>query len=359
MIKFSPTSRTDFYSVLRSRINTYFQLSKKSKFGGIQLIIKTIFLLSLFIIPYVLILSGNFSLIAMLSLSGVMGLGVAGLGMAVMHDANHGTFSSNETITKIVGFCVYSLIIGGNPITWKIQHNILHHRYTNIYGADEDIEPYGALRFSPHATHKTRFRYQHIYSFIMYGLLTLVWALHKEFTQLSRYNRQGLIKSNANYYKHLSILLIAKCFYFGYILVIPLMVLNITFTQWLIAFLFFHLVSGLVISVIFQMAHVVQEVESPVLNDNGNIDNQWAVHQMQTTMNFAPKSRALFEFIGGLNYQIEHHLFPGISHIHYKKLAPIVQQTAKEFGIPYHSHRTFFSAIKSHIYLMKSLGMAT
>lgn len=356
MIQFSPTCGTDFYSVLRSRVKAHFQLGNASQYGGIQLIIKTICLLSLLLIPYGLILSGHFSLIAMLGLSGVMGIAIAGLGMAIMHDANHGAYSSNEFITKVVGFCIYVLIIGGNPTTWKIQHNVLHHRYTNIYGKDEDLEPYGSMRLTPNAHYKSLYRYQYIYSFLLYGVLTLMWVLHKEFLQLNRYRKLELIKSNASFYKHIAILIAAKLFYFGYLLVIPMLVLDITFSQWLIAFLFFHFISGLIISTIFQMAHVVSEVNFPVLNQDGNIDNQWAIHQVQTTANFSSQSRVMFWFIGGLNYQIEHHLFPGISHIHYKEIAKIVQETAKEFGLPYNSHRTFFHAIKSHIYFMKTLG---
>lgn len=358
MIRFAKTNGTDFYSVLRSRVNTHFQLSKTSRDGGIQLIIKTICLLLLLFVPYALILSGHFSLIAMLSLSSVMGIATAGLGMAIMHDANHGAYSSSDTITKMVGFYIYVLIIGGNPTAWKIQHNILHHRYTNIYGKDDDLEPYGTMRLSPKAHYKPQYRYQHIYSFMLYGVVTLMWVLHKEFLQLNRYQKIGLIKSKAYLRKQIAVLIAAKAFYFGYVLVIPMLVLDITFSQWLIAFLIFHFISGLIISTIFQLAHVVNETHFPILNDEGNIENQWAIHQVQTTANFSPKSRVLFWFIGGLNYQIEHHLFPGISHIHYKKIAKIVQKTAKEFGVPYNSHKTIFHALKSHITFMKTLGQS-
>lgn len=358
MIQFSKTDGSDFYSILRSRVKSYFQSGNISQYGGIQLIFKTVCLLSLLFIPYGLILSGYFSLTTMLTLAGVMGVAIAMLGMAVMHDANHGTYSSNDTLTRIIGFYIYALIIGGNPTTWRIQHNILHHRFTNIYGKDEDLEPYGSMRLTPNAAHKPAYRYQHLYSFMLYGILTLMWVLHKEFLQLTRYRKLGLIKSNSNYYKQMAILIASKAFYFGYLLVIPMLVLNITFMQWLIAFLFFHFISGIIISTIFQMAHVVNEAKFPLLNNEGNIDNQWAIHQIQTTTNFSPKSRIMYWFIGGLNYQIEHHLFPGVSHIHYKKIASIVQKTAKEFGIPYNSHKTFFAALKSHIYFMKTIGQS-
>jgi linoleoyl-CoA desaturase len=356
MTNFSSTCKTDFYSILRERVNSYFQESQLSQYGGHRQILKTICLLSLLFIPYGLILSGHFSLLVMLGLSAIMGLAIAGLGMAVMHDANHGSYSSHPIISKITGFLVYSIIIGGNPITWKIQHNILHHRYTNIYGKDEDLDPYGTMRFTPNANHKFFYRFQHLYAMALYGLLTLIWVLHKEFFQLRRYRKMGLIKSDANLNKQTAILVLSKCFYFSYLMLLPLCILNITIWEWLLAFLVFHFISGLAISIIFQLAHVGNKVEFPNLNHSGNIDNEWAIHQIQTTANFAPNSRVLFWFIGGLNFQIEHHLFPNINHIHYKKIAKIVQRTAAEFGLPYNSYNTFFTAIKAHFQFMKDLG---
>ncbi|MDI1352821.1 MAG: acyl-CoA desaturase, partial [bacterium] len=318
MIHFAETNRDDFYFVLRARVKNHFQLNNLSPFGGVELILKTLLLLSFLFIPYGLILTGYYSLLTMLGLAALMGAANAAIGMAVMHDANHGAYSSNDTLTKVVAFFIYVLTIGGNPTSWKIQHNILHHRYTNIYGTDEDLEPYGTMRFTPNAHYKSFYRYQHVYSFLMYCLLTFVWVLHKEFIQLYRYRKIKLIKTNWAFYKSIAILILAKTLYFFYILIIPMLVLNITWLQWFIAFFLYHLVSGFIIALVFQMAHIVSNAQFPQLNLEGNIDNQWAIHQIQTTTNFAPNSYLLFWFIGGLNYQIEHHLFPGISHIHYK-----------------------------------------
>jgi linoleoyl-CoA desaturase len=356
MTNFSTATKSDFYSVLRERVKLHFQESKISQYGGYGQTIKTITLLSLLLLPYGLILTGNFSLISMLGLAATMGVGIAGLGMAVMHDANHGSYSSYPLISKTVGFFIYALIIGGNPLNWKIQHNLLHHRYTNIYGKDDDLEPYGTMRFTPNAKYKPFYRFQHWYAIALYGLLTLMWVLHKEFFQLKRYRDMGLIKSDTSLKKNMAILVLSKCVYFGYLMVIPMYVLNITFLQWLVGFLVFHFVSGLIISVVFQLAHVRDKVNFPTLNHNGDIENQWAVHQVQTTANFAPNNRFLFWFVGGLNFQIEHHLFPNINNIHYKKIANIVKTTTAEFGLPYHSSGSLSAAIKAHFQHMKRLG---
>ncbi len=356
MANFSTTDEHDFYSVLRNRVKLHFKDNQISQYGANYQLLTTIGLLLLLFLPYGLILTGKFSLLTMLFLAAIMGVAIAGLGMAVMHDANHGSYSSYPTLSKIVGYITYVTIIGGNPICWKIQHNFLHHRYTNIYGKDEDLDPYGTMRFTPIAQQKKIHRFQHLYAVFLYGLSTLLWALHKEFFQLVRYRQLNLIKSDASLIRNLTLLVMAKCFYFGYLMVLPLLFLNITFFQWLLGFFVFHFVSGFIISIVFQLAHVGRKVNFPVLNHEGNIDNQWAVHQMQTTANFSPDSKLLFWFIGGLNYQIEHHLFPNINHIHYNKIATIVRATAAEFGLPYHSSKTFFHAIKAHFDFMKTLG---
>ncbi len=109
-------------------------------------------------------------------------------------------------------------------------------------------------------------------------------------------------------------------------------------------------------STVFQMAHVVNGVEQPLPNKNNIITNEWAVHQLRTTANFAKDNKLLNWYVGGLNFQIEHHLFPNICHIHYPKIAPIVEKTALDFGIAYNTKSTFLNALKSHIKRLKELG---
>ena len=293
MIKFSNTPEHHFYNTVRKRVDNYFKSNQLSKFGNRKVIIKTVTLLALLFLPYGLLLSGYFNFPALLAIAALMGFANACIGMTIMHDTQHGSYSSNTKINKILGHFVYIILCGGNPLCWRLQHNLLHHRYTNIFEKDEDLNPYGAMRFFPEAEKKTFFKYQYIYAPLLYTLLTLIWSLHKEFFQIARYYKTGLIKQRKEYHRELVLLIIGKCLYFCYILVLPLYLANISILQWLAFFLTYHAVCGMILCIVFQLAHVVQSSSFPNLNQEGNIDNSWAVHQMQTTSNFSPKSRIM------------------------------------------------------------------
>jgi linoleoyl-CoA desaturase len=248
--------------------------------------------------------------------------------------------------------------IGGTSINWQLQHNNLHHTFTNIDGHDEDIAPLGFLRFSPHAKLKKIHRFQFLYAWFFYGLMTLMWALTKDFAQLKRYSKMDLLKvKNTTYPKELMKLIIFKAFYLSYCLFLPMLVVNLAWWKILLGFAIMHFTCGLILALIFQPAHVVEKTEFPLPVEGTNqIEDDWASHQLKTTANFAPKSFLMSWFVGGLNFQIEHHLFPNICHVHYKKIAPIIRQTAKEFNLPYYSEPTFISALISHAKLLYSLG---
>jgi linoleoyl-CoA desaturase len=248
-------------------------------------------------------------------------------------------------------------LIGGFAPNWQIQHNTLHHRFTNIDGYDEDINPGKMLRLSPE---KPRFRIhglQHLYAWFLYGLMTFSWVLDKDFAQLSRYMREGLLKLQAKTYRRLlTELIISKLVYFSYMLLIPLLLVPLPWWWILIMFFIMHFIGGLILGTVFQSAHVVPTSEYPVPDTEGNLKNNWAIHQMLTTANFSPNSRVFSWYIGGLNYQIEHHLFPNICHVHYRKISAIVRETAREFGIPYNVQPNFLKAVRSHGRMLKRLG---
>ena len=115
-------------------------------------------------------------------------------------------------------------------------------------------------------------------------------------------------------------------------------------------------IAGIILAFIFQSAHVLEETDFFVPDEKISVKNHWAIHQMKTTMNFSKKSAFLTWYVGGLNYQVEHHLFPNICHIHYPKIAPIVRSVAKEFKVPYLEHETFAQALSSHIGLMRNIA---
>ncbi len=357
-IKFSPKYRPEFINELREKVKEYFEKNNISKNGNANLLIKSIVMLMLYFGPYLLIMTGIATSFLGIFISWfIMGLGMAGVGMVLMHDANHKSFSSNPKINKWLSKSLY--LLGGFPPNWRHQHNTMHHGFTNIDGQDEDINPGPVLRLSPHKPLLKVHRFQHIYAWVLYGLMTLTWVTTKDFMQLLRYKKTGIPLSNSKTYNQLMLdLILSKVIYYVIFLLLPILVLPIAWYWILLFFLMMHYVSGFILTVIFQTAHVVTTSAYPLPDDNGNIDNNWAIHQLLTTTDYAPKSKIFSWMIGGLNYQIEHHLFPNISHVHYKNLSRFVKATAEKYDLPYYVKRTFFTAVSDHYKMLKILGQA-
>lgn len=346
----------EFFNTLNQRVTAYFKTNNISRNANAEMVIKTIVMFSLYFVPYVIILAwpvSNYGVFLLLNV--VMGIGVGGIGLSIMHDANHGAYSNKSWVNATLG---YSLnLVGANALNWKIQHNVLHHTYTNVFDADEDISPRGALRFAPESPWKKFHRFQHIYAWFLYGLMTIVWVLTKDFVRLIRYQKDGMLtKQKANVYKEWTILIFTKAFYVGYIFVIPVMVLAFSGWQILLGVLLMHYVAGFILAIIFQPAHVIEGTEYFQPDETGSIENTWAIHQLLTTTNFAQKNKILSWYVGGLNYQVEHHLFPNVCHVHYREISAIVERTANEFGVPYKKVETFTGALIAHGKLLKELG---
>lgn len=354
-IKFAQKEQAAFFTALKSDVNRYFQEKKVSPKGNINLYIKSIFFLLLYLVPAIFVglnLLHNWEIIIGYAL---MGLGVVGIGMSIMHDAIHGSYSEWTWLNKLMGRTID--LVGGNAVSWKIQHNVLHHTFTNVFGFDEDIEDKPILRLSPHGKLLKIHRYQHYYALFLYGLTTLSWVTSKDFKQLNDYRKRGLLdKLGVSYWSTLIEMSIFKMLYFAAFLILPLMVNSSGWTWVLAGFFTMHFVAGSILTIVFQLAHVVEETEHPEVKDDGQMDNSWAIHQLKTTSNFAKNNRILSWYIGGLNYQIEHHLFPNISHVHYRSLSEIVKENAIQYGIPYNEYKTFTGAVYSHFKVLRLLG---
>jgi linoleoyl-CoA desaturase len=354
-IKFTNKNKTLFFNTLKERVDTYFIENNISQHANLSMVIKTIVMLSLYFVPYVLIMTQSYSFLGMWVCSLVMGLGLAGIGMSVMHDANHGAYSSNPLVNKILGFTLN--IVGGDNKNWKIQHNILHHTYTNIHEYDRDIDNKVIMRFSPTGNYKKVQRFQVVYVFFFYAIMSLYWTTAKDFVQYIQFIKEGHNRETTGK-KLLSLLTIIgwKIVYIGYIIVLPMLLLHLNFGQVFIGFVSLHVVAGLILSIVFQLAHVVEETTFPIPDEKGNIDNEWAIHQLNTTADFSRNNWLITYYVGGLNYQAIHHLFPRICHVHYPAIAPIVAKTAKEFGVPYIYNDSLGSAFMSHMRVIAKLG---
>jgi linoleoyl-CoA desaturase len=350
-------SHRDFATTLNKRVNQYFKDNNIGKHGNLEMFIKTICMFSVYLIPYFLIVTGVVTGTLPLILAVVvMSLGLAGIGLSVMHDANHGAYANKNWVNTVIG---YSLnLIGASAFNWKVQHNVLHHTFTNVHEEDEDISPRGALRLTPHTPWKKMHKYQFIYAWALYGLMTIVWLFFKDFSRMIKYHQNGLArKQNANIAREWLILIASKITYIGYMFVIPMALTSLEWWQVLLGNILLHYIAGFILAIIFQPAHVIEGTEFPLPDENNSLENNWAVHQLLTTTNFGNSSRWFSWYVGGLNFQIEHHLFPNICHVHYRKIAGIVKETAAEFGLPYKSTRTFAEALIKHGKLLKQLGV--
>lgn len=343
-----------FGSAVRKNVNNYFIENNISLKGNASMYIKAIIMLIIYIAPFIILLTVPMGRWVALLLAIIMGIGEAGIGMSVMHDAAHSSFSEKKWINKIFSFTIY--ILGSNALNWKIQHNILHHTFTNIYGYDQDIETKAVIRLSPHAPLKKIHRYQYIYAFFFYGLMTLS-KLVTDLGQLIEYNKTGITREqNLRPVVEIVNLVITKIIYISILIGLPLLFTTFTWWQILMGFSVMHITAGIIMSTVFQMAHIVEGAEQPSPNSEGVIENEWAVHELRTTSDFARDNIILNWYAGGLNFQIEHHLFPNVCHVHYRKIAPIVERTAKEFGFKYNLKPSFFQALKSHVIRLKELG---
>jgi linoleoyl-CoA desaturase len=295
------------------------------------------------------------SIPVMLGLWFIMGVGVSGIGLSVMHDANHQAYSKSKKVNSRLGYLMN--LLGSYHLLWKIQHNVLHHSYTNVDGHDEDIE-ISVMRFSPNQKGSKWFRFQAFYASFAYCLMTLYKTFVKDFEQLNRYNKMGLVEGQGlTMKKAVAEIIFIKTAYLTIFVALPIILVPLPASYIVLGWLIMHFVAGLFLTLVFQPAHVIEETDFAVPSQEENsVENGWAIHQMMTTANFAHENKALSWFIGGLNYQVEHHLFPTICHVHYREIAPIVRDTAKEFGIPYHEHKTFIGALGSHFRMIHKLG---
>lgn len=352
-LKFVDKTNSGFFTTVKERVNDYFQSNGLTKQANGAMVLKTIIYLVSFVLLYLAILLEVFPSWVSLLLAIALGMNMAFIGFNICHDALHGSYSSKPWVNNTLGF-IFN-IIGANVYIWKITHNKIHHTYTNIVGHDGDLEiAPGVVRVSEKEKHHPIHRYQHIYAFFLYSLASVSWFFKKDYKKFFQ-KKIGQHESNHPRIEYVK-LFSYKLMYYSLFIILPLLVMSITWWQFLIGFLALNLAMGLVIGLVFQLAHLVEQTSLPDPEKNKNIEEAWAEHQLKTTANFARDSRLTTFLCGGLNLQVEHHLFPKICHIHYPQISGIVKKTSLEFGLPYHENTSFASALKSHYNFLKKAG---
>ena len=345
-------SNTVFYSALKKEIDQYFTSKNIKKTGNWELYTKAIVLGVSAISIYLVLLNVSMSLLAGILLSALLGFILASIGFNVMHDACHGSYSSKKWINDLLGYSLNAL--GGNSFIWKFKHNIIHHTYTNVDGIDDDIAKSPLMRQCSTQKWVPAHRFQHFYVVLVYAISSFAWVTMMDFNKYFSKKVFTTPLQKMQTRDHV-IFWASKLLYVLFYIVIP--VIFVGWQAWAIGFAVMHITLGLSLALVFQLAHVVEHASFEVATDDPKkIENEWAIHQVLTTANFAPKNHFVNWYVGGLNFQIEHHLFPRISHVHYPAISPLVKKVCLEHNIRYNQFPTMWQAIQSHFKMMKDLG---
>lgn len=341
-----------FHTELKKRISDYFEQVGKSTTGNYSLWLKAILLVVSFLFIYIhLVFFTPVTWLAILECVLLGGL-TAAIGFNVMHDGAHGSFSRYKWVNNLAALSVNFL--GANNFMWKTKHNVIHHAYTNIDGVDDDIEARPLLRLCETQKFYKIHRYQHLYFWAAYSLLYIWWVFVTDYKKYFLKRIGSVPLKNMTPMDHVSFwsFKILHAFLF-----IALPIYRLGFTPWLIGFLILGLFAGFVLSIVFQLAHTVEHTHFPVADPvTGKMEDEWAVHQLKTTANFATKSKLISWWVGGLNFQIEHHLFPKISHVHYPAISKIIKKACADFNIPYIEYPKMRTAVASHVSYLKHLS---
>jgi linoleoyl-CoA desaturase len=349
-----PAGSDPFFIELKHRVNAYFTEKGIQSTGNFSLYLKSIIMLPAFVLIYVhLVFFTPPNGLAIFECI-LLGSLVAGIGFNIMHDGAHGSYSGNKLLNS---FAAYTLnVLGGSAFMWNIKHNVVHHAYTNIDGVDSDLEFKPLLRMCPSQKKLGIHKYQHIYVWFLYCLLYVFWIFVTDYKKYFSRNVGPVHIKKMTISEHIQFWSF-KAFHYTMIFVLPIAYLG--FWHAIIGYVLFAFTAGFVLSIVFQLAHIVEETSFPEINTTtGRMDDSWAVHQLKTTANFATKSRAISWFVGGLNFQVEHHLFPKISHVHYPAINKIVKRTCKEFGVEYHEYPNLVTALSSHATFLRAVGHA-
>ncbi|MDB5245818.1 MAG: fatty acid desaturase [Segetibacter sp.] len=349
------TQKQSFHAELKKRINQYFTERQISTTGNYKLYIKAVVLLLSFAFTYVHLVFFTPPAVWAIVECAAFGCIISAIGFNVMHDGAHGSFSRYDWVNNLASNVANFL--GASQHMWKSKHNIIHHTYTNIHGVDDDIEARPLLRLCEEQEPYKIHRYQHWYFWAAYSLLYIWWIFVTDYKKYftGKIGNVPLRKMTAKEHFYFWFYKVAHAFIF-----IALPIYMVGFSAWIVGFLTMGLVAGFVLSIVFQLAHTVEHTHFPLPDNATNkMEDEWAIHQLKTTANFATRNKVISWFVGGLNFQIEHHLFPKISHVHYPQISKIIKQACKDFNVEYVEYRKMTQAIVSHVSYLKHVGQAS
>jgi linoleoyl-CoA desaturase len=342
-----------FHGELRRRVETFFRTTGRRPRDCWQMYVKTGILVAVWVASYLLLVLGAQAWWQALPLAVLLGLAAAGIGFNVQHDGGHQAYSNHPWVNRLMAMTLD--VIGGSSYVWHCKHAILHHTYVNIADHDTDINLGVFARLTPSQRRLWFHRWQHVYLWPLYGLLAIKWHLVSDFRNVVT-GRIGGRRFARPTGRHLAVFLVGKASFLTLAFGIPALL----HPPWVV-FSYYGVVAlvlGMTLSVVFQLAHCVEQAAFPLPRpDTGRIEHAWAVHQAETTVNFARRSVVAAWLLGGLNFQIEHHLFPRICHVNYPAMAKVVEDTCREFGVRYLEHPSVRAGLAAHVRWLQRMGM--
>jgi linoleoyl-CoA desaturase len=342
-----------FHVELKRRVEAHLRATGRRERDCTEMYLKTAIIFASFASFYVLLVFVATTWWQVVPLAVALGLTVVAIGFDVMHDASHEAYSDHAWLNRAMAMSLD--LVGGSSYFWRWKHNVFHHTFVNVIGYDTDINLAGLGRLTPHHPRAWIHRWQHIYVWFLYGVMVFKWQLYDDF-RLALTGRMGEHQVPRPRGPQWIVFIGGKLVFVSLALGIPLLL----HPAWAVAAIYAvtAVVVGVVLGVVFQLAHCVEHADFPVDLGSGRMVTPWAVHQVETTVDFARENRAATWLLGGLNFQIEHHLFSRVCHINYPAIAPLVEQTCREFGVRYKHNKTFLTALRSHYCWLRSMGRA-
>ena len=351
-VRYAPPEKSSFYKELRKEITIYLQSRRSDGRASAGMVVKILICVSLFILCYVQYLSASTGYTDWLLWCFGLGFSSMLIGVNIGHDAVHDALFRKKWMNKTLSHSFD--IIGISSYLWYLKHNVLHHKYPNVTGVDLDIEASPFLRLSPADTLRKWHHYQHLYAPFIYMLFSLNLLFLNDWMLLKKVKRRDI--DGKPHPKSAIISIICwKFLYLFFMVALPLIMLPFSWLQILCGFLLMHAALSIMLALVLLPSHLFEQTIFSNEHVKGVISEDWAIHQVLTTLDFAPKSAVANFLLGGFNTNVIHHLFPKICHCYYKPLTAILIIKAGEYNIVY-NHTSFLGAIKSHFQLLKKLG---
>jgi linoleoyl-CoA desaturase len=342
----------DFQAELKRRVDVYFQDSGRRQRDCPQLYLKTGIILGIYALSYCLLVFYASNRWQAVPLAIILGLTTAEIGFNIQHDGSHRAYSDHQWINKLMAMTLD--LIGGSSFIWHWKHDIFHHTYVNITGHDADIDIGVFGRLSPHQKRRPFHRWQHLYLWPLYGVLAIKWHLFDDFRDVIAGRIGGHKIPRPSGWEWI-LFFGGKIIFFTLAFGIPLLIhpgIVVVSCYAVVA-----VVTGIALSLVFQVVHVVEQARFPMPGpESGRIENTWAVHQVETTVDYARHSPIAIWLVGALNFQIEHHMFPRLSHVNYPAISKLVEETCLEFGVKYSEHQSFRAGLASHYRWLRRMG---